>query len=268
MRRERIHLDPTDARVYIDLYVTDDSVTRPAMLVIPGGGYEMVCHDREGEPIALAFVERGFNAFVLNYRTDGDRYPSQLIDASRAVVYIRDNASTLYCDPDRVYAVGFSAGGHLAGSLAILNADEEVLSTLGIEKGWNRPNAAILAYPVVSAMLQTHVGSFRNLMGGEPHELTGEERSRVSLECNVTQDSAPLFIWHTAEDEMVPTNGSLALASKYISLGLNVMLHLYPYGPHGVALGTAVTEAGNPAWIQPLAEIWVDSAVKWIDTLK
>ena len=267
MYNERIYLDPNDERVYIDTYVAHTSSACPAMLVIPGGGYEMVCSDREGEPIALAFVERGFNAFVLNYRVDSDRYPSQLIDASRAIVYIRDNAEKLSCDPDRVYAVGFSAGGHLAGSLAILNADEEVLSTLGIEKGRNRPNAAILSYPVVSAMLPTHSGSFRNLLGAEPCELTGEERSRVSLECNVTPESAPLFIWHTSEDEAVPTNGSLALAAKYISLGLNVMLHLYPYGPHGVALGNEVTEAGNPAWIQPLAQIWVDSAVKWLNTL-
>lgn len=266
--KNRVYLDPTDYRVWLDCYCDPDRGTRPAMLVIPGGGYSEVCHEREGEPIALAFAERGLNAFVLNYRVGPtDHYPAQLIDASRAILYIRENATVLGVDPERVYAVGFSAGGHLAGSLAILHSDPDVLAALGIAKGENRPTAAVLAYPVVSCFTETHGPSFENLLGRPAFDIAAEERSAVSLEYNVGADSAPLFIWHTAEDEIVPTDGSLALAATYVRHRLPVMLHLYPYGPHGLALADKRTEAGNPAWVQPLAQRWVDDAVLWLDGL-
>ena len=266
---KRIYLDPEHKNVYLDVYpaVSDGCIT-PAILVIPGGGYGMVCEDREGGPIAKAFSDRGYTAFVLNYRVAEEAlFPSSLIDASRAMVYIRDNAEEYRVDSTRVYAVGFSAGGHLAGSLAVLHDTPEVLSALGTKRGYNKPTAAILSYPVVSAMLPTHVGSFVNLLGKDYEQMTEAERRSVSLECHVKEDSAPVFIWHTAEDELVPTAGALALAQAYVEKARPVMMHLYPYGPHGVALGNKVTEFGNPKWVQPLAEGWVDAAVEWFKTL-
>ena len=269
MTTERIFLDKSDDRVWIDLYLHGDGATRPAMLVIPGGGYGMVCHDREGEPVARAFFSRGYNAFVLNYRVarDTDRYPAQLLDASRAVLYIRTNAARLSVDPERVYATGFSAGGHLAGSLAILHSDPDVLAELGIEKGANRPNACVLCYPVVSCLTETHGESFENLLGCSAYDIAAEQRSAVSLECNVGPDSAPLFIWHTAEDEAVPPDGSILLTRAYVRHGLPVTFQLSPYGPHGVALANEETCANNPDFVQPIADGWVDYAVKWLDTL-
>ena len=120
MRFERIYLNNEDKRSYIDTYVQDGNVKRDAMLVIPGGGYCGVCSDREGEPIALEFFAKGYNAFVLNYRAGkaGDVYPSQLLDAAAAMIYIREHEEELCINKDRVFAVGFSAGGHLCGSLA------------------------------------------------------------------------------------------------------------------------------------------------------
>ena len=269
MRNERIYLNSTDSRVWMDTYLHGDNEVRPAMLVIPGGGYSMVCHEREGEPVALAFYERGFNAFVLNYRVGPtDHYPSQLIDASSAIVHIKDNATLFSVDPDRVYALGFSAGGHLAGSLAIRHGDEDVLATRGIDRGYNRPAACILCYPVVSCFVDTHGSSFEYLLGRSPFDIAAEERSAVSLEFNVKSDSAPLFIWHTAEDDLVPTDGSFALAKEYVRRRLPVMFHLYPYGPHGIALANETTMAGVSSYVQPLAEGWVDSAVEWLATLK
>ncbi len=252
----------------MDTYIHDGDEVRPAMLVIPGGGYSAVCHEREGEPIALAFFARGFNAFVLNYRVGpNDHYPSQLIDASSAIVHIKDNSAKYNVDIDRVFALGFSAGGHLVGSLAILHGDEEVLNHLGIERGYNRPRACILCYPVVSCFVETHGSSFEYLLGRPAYDIAAEERSAVSLEFNVTDDSAPVFIWHTAEDELVPTNGSFALAQEYVRKHIPVMFHIYPYGTHGLALGTEQTAAGNPEWVQPLAEGWIDSAIAFFNTL-
>lgn len=268
MLNERIFLNESDERVWIDTYLHDDKEVRPAMLVIPGGGYSAVCHEREGKPIALAFYDRGFNAFVLNYRVGpNDHYPSQLIDASSAIVHIKDNAEKFSIDTDRVYALGFSAGGHLCGSLAILHGDEDVLNHLGIERGYNRPRACILCYPVVSCFVETHGSSFEYLLGRPAYDIAAEERSAVSLEFNVSSDSAPVFIWHTAEDELVPTNGSFALAQEYVRKKIPVMFHIYPYGTHGLALANKTTECGNPLWVQPLAEGWVDTAIEWFKTL-
>lgn len=269
MLHERVYLDSADERVYIDTYVVNDSShLHPAILVIPGGGYSHICTAREGEPIALAYVAKGFSAFVLNYRVaNGDTYPSQLIDASRAIAHIRDNAQKYAVDKSKVYAVGFSAGGHLAGSLAIMHSESEVLSTLKIPEGYNRPDAAILSYPVVSAVKKTHIGSFENLTGKAYEDITVEERLNLSLECRANSNSAPLFIWHTAEDKVVPVNGSLALAQRYVDLGLKVTLRLYPYGCHGVALANEITACDNADTIQPLAQSWVDESIEWLKTI-
>ena len=265
---ERIYLDE-NKEPYIDTYVSElRFVTRPAMLVIPGGGYRHVCADREGEAVAEAYLARGFNAFVLNYRVgDEHRYPEQLIDAARAILHIRANAEHYNVDPCRVFAVGFSAGAHLAGSLGLLSGDSLVLDTLGVTAEDITPQAIVLSYPVVSAYSPTHEGSFVNLLGKPFDLLTEDERDKYSLECNVTPDSPPAFIWHTATDQSVPPLGSMRLASAYINAGVAVSLHIYPYGPHGISLADEFSNSAQ-AGIQPLAQRWIDDSVDFIRSLK
>ena len=270
MIHERVFLDPRDERVYIDTYVADNrTFLHDAMLIIPGGGYGQVCTAREGEPIAFAYLEKGFNCFVLNYRVNKVPYPSQLIDASRAILHIRENAEKYSIDPKRVFAVGFSAGGHLAGSLAVLHNDPDVLSALGISEGENRPDGVVLGYTVVSAMYPTHHGSFINLMGGkEFQDITDEEKKKLSLEFHVSGKSAPAYIFHTAEDTVVPAFGSLALVAEYVRVGIPVRFNLYPYGAHGVSLANKITSEGKDTWNQPLAEGWVEDSVSFLNTLE
>ena len=266
MLHERVYLDSENKEVYIDIYVADNrTLVRDAMLVIPGGGYQQVGSDREGEPVALAFLAKGYNCFVLNYRVKNVPYPSQLIDASRAVLHIRDNAEKYNVNKSRVFAVGFSAGGHLAGSLAILHNDPQVLSALKIFEGENRPDAVIMCYPVVSALLPTHKPSFEHLAGGIPFdEIPYDLKQKLSLETQVNRSSAPLFIWHAAKDGLVPTNGSLALAQRYIDEKINVMLKIYPKGTHGLALANRLTAEGSPTLIHSIAEKWIDEADEWL----
>ena len=271
MLHERIYLDKDDDRVYIDTYVVNDkSYKRDAMLVIPGGGYNAVCTEREGEPIALAYVAFGMNAFVLNYRVGGvgDVFPKQLIDAGRAIIYIKENAERFGIDPERVFTVGFSAGGHLSGSCAIMYDAPEVKEALGVTADENKPCASVLGYPVVTANTEiTSQNTFKRLLGKPFSEITDAERKRFSLETAVNERSAPMFIWHTAQDTGVPVNGSLMLAQAAKDAGVNVTLHVYPYGPHGVALATKITECGKAAWVQPLAERWVFDSVEWLKTV-
>ena len=270
MIHERVYLNPDDHRIYIDTYIADTRhYARPAMLVIPGGGYKDVCTSREGEPIALAYLARGFNAFVLNYGTytERDVYPKHLIDASRAILHIRKNAERYSIDEKKVYAVGFSAGGHLAGSLAVFSGREEVLSALGIKEGENRPDAVVLSYPVVSAYAPTHKGSFEKLLRKSFEEMTDEEREYYSLEKNVTESSSPAFIWHTATDAGVPIRGSLELTAAYVEHGVPVTLRVYPYGPHGLALANEITDTNGGA-VEPIAQEWVDKSIEFLKSLK
>lgn len=110
---------------FITAYIADvKNPVRDAMLVIPGGGYGCVCSDREGEPIALAFVARGMNAFVLHYTVKPPHKYSALAEASLAVAHIKENAEEYSINPERVFVSGFSAGGHLAGSLGTLWHDK------------------------------------------------------------------------------------------------------------------------------------------------
>ena len=269
MIRERISINPSDSAAWLEAMFEPSDTPRPAMLIIPGGGYAHVCYDREGWDIGDAFMKHGMNCFVLKYRVGPEyKYPEHLIDAALSMDYIRKNAAKYSIDPNRVYTVGFSAGGHLSGSMAILHKDPDVLSALGIEKGDNKPCGSILCYPVVSAKVATHQGSFAMLAGKPFSEITEAEADKLSLETHVDEDSAPVFIWHTSEDPGVPMLGSLRLTEAYYNIGRAVSLHVYPYGPHGIALANEETSDGNAAWIQPLAQSWVDESVRWIKTVK
>lgn len=270
MLHERIYLDETDDRVYMDTYVGDiRNFARNAMLVLPGGGYRNVCTDREGEPIALAYLAKGFNAFVLNYRVgqEGDVYPKQLLDAARAVMYIKKNAERFNIDPERVFAVGFSAGGHLAGSLGLMASRPEVLEALGATKEDVKIKGMVLSYPVVTALYNTHINSFQRLSGMPIEEIPEDLKKKYSLEECVDENSPAAFIWHTATDNTVPPIGSLKLCAKYIEKKLPVSLRVYPYGCHGIALADKFSNY-DASVAQPLAQNWLSESVDFINTLK
>ena len=270
MYTERIYLSD-DKRAYLDAYISDlKSVCRDAMLVMPGGGYYKVCSDREGEPIALAYLAKGYNAFVLNYRAtdpETDIYPTQLLDACRAVLTIKENADKFNINPDRIFAVGFSAGGHLAGSLALLSKDKAVLDTLGVTAEALKIKGIVLCYPVVTALAPTHRLSFERLTKTPFAEIPLEIKKKLSLEENVDENSPPAFIWHTAEDKTVPVIGSLLLTEKYAKHGIPVSLHVYPYGCHGIALGDQFTHC-KPGEREPFATRWLDDSIEFLNSLR
>ena len=268
MRHERIYLNENDKRVYIDTYVADYGGARDALLVIPGGGYGVVCTDREGEPIALDFFAKGYNAFVLNYRcgTKGDVYPAQITDAGSAMIYIKEHAEEFNVNPERVFAVGFSAGGHLCGSLATMFAYPEVKAAFGERAEMIRPTGAILSYPVTVTRDSTHVGSFKNLLGKPIEEFTEEELDKFSIDKAVTKDTSPMFLWHTVEDQLVPVEGTLRLGLALTAARVPYKMSIYPYGPHGIALGTKIT-SNCFASIQPLADSWTSEADAWMRSI-
>lgn len=228
--------------------------TRSAMLVIPGGGYAFVSQ-REAEPVALAYLNRGVNAFVLDYSIYPNCfYPTQLREAAMAMIYIRENSKKFHIDGDTVGAVGFSAGGHLCGCLG--NAfNSEVLSDLR-NCDFVRPSAVILSYPVTNYdhPTRTHIGSFECLSNNNT-----ELAKKLSLIDMVTKQSSPAFIWHTMEDAAVPVCGTIALVNRYNELKVPVEFHLFESGPHGVSIAT--NEVGPDF---PRLAKWVNLSISWL----
>ena len=267
MISEKINFDENDKRVFLDVYAVAEPKTaaRDAILVIPGGAYSDVSW-REGIYTALDFLGRGINTFVLTYSVGAHAiYPRQLLDAGRALAYIKENAARYNINPERIFALGYSAGGHLLGTLTTLHSVAE--RELGYPEDYLKIRGAIFCYPVVTAYGNTHKGSFVNLLKKPFEEYTEAERELLSIEKNVNSDTPPAFIWHTAGDLGVPINGSLKLAQAYYDAGVTVELHLYPHGPHGICLANEVSSSGNPAYIQPRAAEWVGEAYKWMKDL-
>lgn len=265
MTHETIFLRNDDRAVTLTTYIAAERrMRRDAMLVIPGGGYSNVCADREGEPIAFAFLARGFNCFVLRYSV-GEKavFPRPLCDASLAMAHIRENADAYNIDPRRVFAVGFSAGGHLCGALgSFWNAPEVRAALPAMPEGINRPTGTILCYPVLTGSTPTHAGTFDNLSGGD-----AAKRERYSVDRHITADTAPAFFMHTADDPCVPVRNSLLTMLAMAEKGISFDARIYPHGPHGLALADFQTALGAPDQDVPEAARWVEDATAWSRTV-
>ncbi len=272
---KKIPLSETDENIYLEVYAADimrewgsDKISyrRKAILIIPGGAYSRVCGDREGEPVALAFLAQGFNAFVLHYSVKSvnrNDYPTQLIEASMAMKYIRDNAEEYGIDGDKVFAAGFSAGGHLCASLGVLWHIPEIYEAIDMPYGYNKPTGIIPVYPVItSTPRDPEPWTFKNLFGGVD-SLTPEMLDTACLDRRVTDKASPVFLVHTSNDEGVPVQNSLMLAEAYSACGMTFELHVYPDAPHGVALGNDITKCGREKWSNPAIAKWVEHAVLW-----
>ncbi len=266
---KRIQLDPEKEDIYLDIYVADKTknFTRKAILVIPGGGYGCVCSDREGEPIAMAFMPYGYNAFVLHYSVARTKkFPGQLIEASLAMKHIRDNAEEYGIDPEKVFVTGFSAGGHLCASLGTMWHKKEIYDVIDMPYGYNRPTGMMPIYPVISGLdVGRHFGSFKNLLCTD--EPTEEELISCSIEKQVDERAVPAFIVHTSNDELVSVKNSLLLANAYADKGMKFELHVYPDSPHGVALGNKITSHGNEKWEDPEIAKWIAQAAAWAEKI-
>ena len=262
---EKIQLFENRPHIFIEAYCADKiwDKKRSAILIIPGGAYSGVCADREGEPIALSFLGKGVNAFVLHYSVGSDiDWPDVLIEASAAMKHIRDNHEKYNIDPSRVFVSGFSAGGHLCTALGVFWHMPEIYEALQMPPEYNKPTGIIPVYPVVSPFVP-NAGTYSNLF--HKKENPEEFYEKYAPEKNVSEKSAPAFIVHTATDKHVPVAHSLALASAYAEKGQKFELHIYPDAPHGVALGNDITSLGKPEYENKSIEGWVDLAVAWME---
>ena len=225
--------------------------TRPAILILPGGGYAW-CSRREADPVAMQFLQAGYNVFTLYYTCRSDEtVPAlrwqPLIDAAGAILHIRCNAEQFGTDPAKIAICGFSAGGHLALSAAVLDIPGETAQ--------QRPDAVILGYPVVTAGEFAHRGSFVQLAGSED----AAAQQAFTLEDKVTSDTPPVFVWHTMEDKTVPVENTLLLLAALRRAGVPCEAHLFEKGAHGTSISTAEVDAADPHRAH-----WVALCLEWL----
>lgn len=227
--------------------------TRPAVLIFPGGGYSHTSL-REAEPVALRFLARGYVAFVLHYTCAPACFPTQLREASLAMRYIRENADAMEVDAHMVATMGFSAGGHLCGTLGTLFDSPEVSDIAPPQL--LRPDLIALCYPVAVEWGATHEGTWQNIAHGDT-----VLRHRLSLDRLVRADMPPVFLWHTRDDPSVPVRNSLVLAQALDTAGVDFAMHIYRHGAHGLS-NADITVA--PAYALP--EVSADVG-EWLDAL-
>ncbi len=201
---------------------------RGAVVVCPGGGYVMKA-EHEGAPIASMLSFEGIAAYVLDYRVAPCHRLAPWSDASRAIRLVRSMGYR------KVGILGFSAGGSVCCSAATHWDGGSASSDDPVERFSSRPDVFVPCYAVASFGRYTHADSRRSLLGAD---WENEEIARwYSAEENVTPETPPAFLWHTAEDGAVPVQNSLSLASALADHGVLFELHVYPKGHHGIGLG-------------------------------
>lgn len=205
---------------------------RPAILVLPGGGYTM-CSDREADPVALAYLEAGYQAFVLRYSVRKHAiWPNPMNDLEDAITLIRANSDKWNLYPDKLAVVGFSAGGHLAGCAATMAK--------------NKPNAAILGYAAVEG------ATIQNYHPTAPDVISA-----------VDYDTCPCFIFSTRTDNMVPVRNSVKMMAALTEYDISYESHIYSYGPHGFSVANSSCLTPGMPMTNRIPR-WVTDSIEWL----
>lgn len=231
---------------------------RPGILILPGGGYSRTSA-REAEPVALRFAAQGYAAFVLDYTCAPAGFPVSLREAAMAMRYIRENRECFEIDPHMVAALGFSAGGHLCGTLGTMYDCPEIVDLGDAQQ--LRPDALALCYPVTVSRGKTHGESFQNISRGDA--ALGD---RLSLDRLARPDMPPVFLWHTRDDASVPVRGTLLLAAALEEKGVDFAMHIYRHGCHGLSTADRLVypagEVPETSWDVPG---WLEAAWKFFE---
>ncbi|MEM4512900.1 MAG: alpha/beta hydrolase [Ignisphaera sp.] len=252
---------------------------RPAVIICPGGSF-LYTSDREAEPVAMAFLSKGYHAFVLRYTTTDmgvkKVYPDIIYDLANALTLIRHNTNEWGIDPDKIAIIGFSAGGALAALYSVNWHRDWLSSSHNVSKENLKPNAVILAYPAaldyitMYEALKKRSGSAVEVFHRIISALLGaadipvEKLKEVSAVYHVDQNTPPTFIWSTADDSIVPVESIITYVKALVEKGVPFELHIFDKGVHGLSLANRTT-ARNPEQINLYVSKWVELALNWLD---
>lgn len=279
MLTERVYLRE-DKTSYFEPYLLNPNlnakvrVKRPALIICPGGSYLYKSY-REGEPVAAQFNAMGYQCFVLSYPTLWkDRYysaeevelnpvtpyPEQVLDLFKTIKIVRDKAESWGIDKDKVFVLGFSAGGHVAASAGVYWNNKDYLKRIGVGNSKDvRPDGVVLCYPMVDAELirvrsnqpipeeWALQAQYMLLSAFGTNEPTDEMWEEMFLRNKVTPQTPPFFIWHTFEDMVTPAEDTTKFVEKLIHETVKCEYHLFATGHHGMSLSTpaVATEIGD-----------------------
>lgn len=237
------------------------TATGQAVIICPGGGYAYLSYNWEGTDIAKLLNAKGIAAIVLKYRLPNSKsnitsYLSPLMDAKRAIRMVRSYADQWNIKKDNIGIMGFSAGGHLASTLATHFDEGDKTAKDSVEQQSSRPDFAVLIYPVISMNPQiTHMGSHNNLLGSHPDSAL---TNLYSNELQVTAQTPPTFLVHATDDKTVPVENSLLFYQALKNHNVSAEMHIFPKGGHGFGLGLG----------KGYLETWPDLLVEWMRSLK
>jgi acetyl esterase/lipase len=236
----------------ISLYLPAARKPTPGIVICPSGEYMALSMDHDGRHVAEWLNKLGIAAFVLKYRVaPAYHYPVPLLDAQRAVRYVRSNASLYNVVPNEIGIMGFSAGGHLAALAATHFDVGKTPPSDRIDRMSSRPDFLVLAYPMITCSEAFRpAGMCSNLLGDHPDPKLVDA---VSNEKQVTPNTPPTFLFHTYDDPTVSVENSLAFFSALHKAGVPAELHIYEHGAHGV--GLAEDDPVLSTW-QKLLENW------------
>lgn len=232
----------------------EGKATSTGVIVLPGGGYGHLAMNHEGSQVADWLNSMGITAFVLKYRMSatGHKHPVPMMDGQRAIRYVRSHAKEWGLDPEKIGVMGFSAGGHLASTLATHFDAGQTEAADPIDKVSSRPDFLVLCYPVISFTESfTHVGSREKLLGDSPDP---ELVKNLSNETQVTKDTPPTFIFQTTEDRSVPAENCIAFYLALHKAGVPAEMHVFQTGAHGKGLAQDI----------PGTRMWPDLCKEWL----
>lgn len=224
--------------------VANDNQIRPCVIICPGGGYTILAAGHEGTDVAKYFNSIGVNAIVLKYRIPNDanqidKSIAPLQDAQQAILLARTNAGNWGIDKNKIGIMGFSAGGHLASSLATHYKDIKIENPTKVSL---RPDFQILIYPVISFGPEGHEGSRINLIGNTNDEKTKKAIDYFSSEKQITKDAPPAFLVHSKDDDVVPVANAIHYYDNLIAHKVPAELYLYEKGAHGYGMKNPTSE--------------------------
>ena len=242
----------------ITAYIPENKKTDAAIVILPGGGYEGRA-EHEGKGYAEFLNKNGICAFVVDYRVSPHRFPLPLLDSRRGIQTVRYYADMYRINKNKVIVMGSSAGGHLASltstyfkEIKDYDIDDEISKENFI------PNGQVLCYPVINLSGKNgdvHFGSGINLLGENFAELSYE----LSPTNIVSSKTPPAFIWHTFEDNTVNVKNSLEYAKALKDSSVEVEMHIYPHGPHGIGIPVNLSKKVNSHISQ-----WSENLIKWL----
>jgi acetyl esterase/lipase len=224
--------------------VANDNTKRPCVIICPGGGYSILAAGHEGSDLAKYFNSIGVNALVLKYRIPNDanqidKTIAPLQDAQQAILLARTNAGSWGIDKNKIGIMGFSAGGHLASSLATHYSDVKIENPSSVSL---RPDFQILIYPVISFGPEGHEGSRINLIGNANDEKTKKAIDYFSSEKQITKNSPPAFLVHSKDDDAVTVANATHYYNNLIANKVPAEIYLYEKGGHGYGMKNPTSE--------------------------